>query len=485
MQYSLKAAVVFPITAPPIRDGVVTVEDGRILSVGPADGDESREPNGLGDDEGGVGRAAKTRVIDLGNVALLPGLINAHTHLELSDCSEPLGRSGERLADWIPRVIGYRRARADAAKAATEVVADLAVRRGLEESAANGVAAVGDIVQPAGPGEPYGGSSLGGVRFLELLAPAAERVQHAIDAAREFLDPDGGPLVAGRASSAEAGLPAWRPGLSPHAPYSVRSELLDTVVRLSFERRVPVAMHLAESAEEIELLRTGGGPLRALLEQLGAWQPGLIRTPSRPMDYLRRLAHADRALIVHGNYLDDDEIAFLAAHRERMSVVFCPRTHARFNHRPYPLGKMLTAGVNVCLGTDSRATSPDLSLWAEMAAAVVRLAEQDSGSPCDRPAEASSAEAPWRKGDWGKTDLAEADRHPAAVALRMATLNGARALGLEDEFGRIAPGCRAELIAVELPGPPEAGLPVDPHDLAIFRSASTTIRRIPRDAMTC
>ncbi len=125
-------------------------------------------------------------------------------------------------------------------------------------------------------------------------------------------------------------------------------------------------MHLAESREELELLRTGTGPLRRLLEDFGAWEPGSIRPASRPMDYLRQLAVADRALVIHGNYLDDEEIALLGANAARTSVVYCPRTHDWFGHAPYPLEKMLAAGVVVAFGTDGRGSSPDLSLLAEM-----------------------------------------------------------------------------------------------------------------------
>ena len=131
-------------------------------------------------------------------------------------------------------------------------------------------------------------------------------------------------------------------------------------------------MHLAESPEELELLRHGGGPLRAFLEELGAWDATAIPPGTRPLDYLRLLASAHRALVVHGNYLDDEEIAFLGANAGRMSVVYCPRTHDWFAHRDYPLEKMLAAGATVALGTDGRGSSPDLSLLGEMRFAARR-----------------------------------------------------------------------------------------------------------------
>lgn len=227
----------------------------------------------------------------------------------------------------------------------------------------------------------------------------------------------------------------WRPGLSPHAPYSVHPELLARVVSLSAEHRVPLAMHLAESREELDLLHSGSGPLRKRLEELDAWEPGAIPRGTRPLDYLRALAAAHWALIIHGNYLDDEEITFLAAHAERMAVVYCPRTHAFFRHAPYPLEKMLSAGVTVALGTDGRASSPDLSVLAEMRVA--------------------------------------AEKHTAVggdALLKMATLHGAAALGLERELGSLEPGKYADLAVVALPDRTAA----DPHDL-LLQSAQPVV----------
>jgi cytosine/adenosine deaminase-related metal-dependent hydrolase len=136
----------------------------------------------------------------------------------------------------------------------------------------------------------------------------------------------------------------------------------------------------------------------------------------RPLAYLQRLAAAPKTLVIHGNYLGDEEIALLAARRDVFSVVYCPRTHAYFGHAPYPLPQLLAAGVNVALGTDSRASSPDLSLLAEMREAAARHSNV-----------------------------------PPEAIVRMATLGGAAALDLADSHGSLAPGKRAEMIAVALP----------------------------------
>jgi cytosine/adenosine deaminase-related metal-dependent hydrolase len=147
------------------------------------------------------------------------------------------------------------------------------------------------------------------------------------------------------------------------------------------------------------------------------WDAGAIPRGSRPLDYLKLLAEAPRALVIHGNYLGNDEWRFLAAHCHRMSLVYCPRTHSYFAHPRYPLTQLLAAGVTVALGTDSRASNPDLDLLAEMRH-VARL---------------------------------YAELNPQEI-LRMGTLAGAQALGRADEVGSITRGKLANLVAVALPG---------------------------------
>ncbi len=191
--------------------------------------------------------------------------------------------------------------------------------------------------------------------FLEFIALQRSAVESATKAFSEDL------IYARRQWNSEVRL-----GVSPHAPYTVHPEFLTLCVRKAWEKKIPLAHHLAESREELMLLRAGCGPFVKLLQDFDAWDPDAIPFGSRPLDYLMSLANSHRALVIHGNYLDDDEIGFLAAHAEKMSIVYCPRTHAYFQHDPYPLAKMIAAGVNVAIGTDSRASNPDLSVLADM-----------------------------------------------------------------------------------------------------------------------
>jgi len=391
---TLRARWVFPVAGPPIREGAIVISNGRIAAVGPARGQPAE---------------------DLGNVAILPGLVNTHSHLDLSGLATPLGPPGQGLTDWIRRVIDYRRKPRDCVAGFDPI--QQGFRLGLEESVRLGTTTLGDVAQPAWPQEALAASPCDATVFLELIAPRMERVAAAMELAEAHL----------ASSAAKPQAAAWRPGLSPHAPYSVHAELLRHAVTFSAGHHAPLAMHLAESREEMEWLRTGGGPLAGLLESLGAWDPTAIQPGSSPLDYLRLLARAERALVIHGNYLGDEEIGFLAEHRQRMAVVYCPRTHAWFGHRPYPLEKLLAAGAAVALGCDSRASAPDLSLLAEMRAV--------------------------------------ARRHPGVrppVVLALGTLEGARALGLRD-IGSLEAGRWANLAVVALPEREAA----DPHELVL------------------
>ncbi len=368
----IRARYVFPAAGRPIVEGTLAIRGDRIVGVG--------------------SRSGQTGVENLGNVAILPGFVNAHTHLDFSGVKRPLGEPGIRLPDWIGQVIAWRNRQSDFRGV---------VGQGLAESIRLGTTTLGEIAQADWPVEVFEHSRTKSIVFLELIAPTQDRVEPAMGRAQRHVQCRGS---------------GWTPGVSPHAPYTVRPDLLDQAATLCATCRAPLAFHLAESREELELLRTGTGPLADFLRGLDSWDPGVVRPPARPLDYLRRLVDASRVLVVHGNYLDRDEIDWLAEHRESMSVVYCPRTHEYFAHQRYPLEEMLAAGVSICLGTDSRASSPDLSMLAEMRAVARRHTAVD----------------------------------PHTV-LELATSRAARALGLDREVGSIEPGKRADLAVVALP----------------------------------
>jgi cytosine/adenosine deaminase-related metal-dependent hydrolase len=398
---TFRARWVFPIESPTIEDGVVRMAHGRIVSVG----NYKRGEN----------------AIDLGNVALLPDFVNAHTHLEFSLLEKPLGQPGMPFADWIGEVVAFRRELAaggadlaDYARQATAV--------GLRESAEAGVVAIGEIATALWPAEFIeSGNEIQGTVFLELLGLAPERIEPLLDTAKLHVS-------AGNQKS-------FRRGLSPHAPYTVHPDLLQKVCQLSAEQQIPLAMHLAESAAELELLRSHAGPLVERLKELSAWYPGSLPRGLRPLNYLELLSAAHQTLVIHGNFLVREEMEFIADRRDTMTVVYCPRTQAFFPHGAYPLAEMLACGVRVAVGTDSRASNPDLSVLSELR----HIAQQHPGVP------------------------------PEEI-LKMGTVYGAEALGLGDQLGSLLPGKKAAIAIVPLP---ETG--DDPFEL-LFRSDAPAAR---------
>ena len=376
---TLRARHVLPIASPPLDGGWVRIDRGRIVAVG------RRSPDGP--------------TVDLGEAILMPGLVNAHTHLEFSDLDRPLPAAGG-LPAWIGRVVAVRRDRGTDSTEATRLAA--AVARGLRESAAAGVTAVGEIATACHPVAESPGPR---VRvFRETLGLSAAAMTTAGTALRRALRRPSG---AGQED-----------GISPHAPYSVGMPLGLQAVREAVRRRIPVAMHLAECQDEAELLATGGGSLRALLEQLGAWR---LEAPPRLLtaaDWISLLARAPRGIVVHGTYLPDDPVALarLTRHRDRLSVAVCPRTTRVLSGRLPPVAAFRSAGIRVAIGTDSRASNPDLSILAECRTLV----------------------------EGGVADPAE--------VLSMATLHGGWALGFEDRCGRIACGRPADLAVLRPSG---------------------------------
>lgn len=291
---------------------------------------------------------------DLGDVALLPGLINPHTHLEFSDCAMPLGHPSMGLPEWAAVVVAARNSAAQpsAAQPSADGGADArmaAIAAGLAESSRAGVVLLGEIATAPWPLPRLRAGDPQLVRFAEVLGLSAERQAQTLEWAMEIT------------SEPVAGMTA---GLSPHAPYSTPLGLVQRVVDRARDQQLTVAMHIAESREELQLLASGDGPFRDALERIGVWRSGLFPQPGGIDAYLRELSGAPRCLVVHGNYLTPPQIQFL--HRQpQMTVVYCPRTHAFFGHSPHPIANLWQAGIRVALATDSRASNPDLSVWRE------------------------------------------------------------------------------------------------------------------------
>lgn len=394
----LTARWVFPVDGPPIERGLIEITDGVISDVS--------VQRGIPDD----------RTTDLGNAAIIPGLVNAHAHLEFADLTEPI-QPAVPFADWIQSLLTYRRERT---APLSTLIAD-----GQHESKAAGVSLVGDIA--TGDWTPSCISQTGPtvVAFRELIGLLPDQADAQIDIARQH--------ITDCRRAGEHVIPA----ISPHAPYSVSPDLFHRSVELARQESVPLCIHLAETHAELQLLSEGSGELFEMLNSFGVWQDGVIPRGTRPMDYLRPLAELDHALIAHGNYLADDEIDFLSDH-PNIAVVYCPRTHAYFGHTDHPWQTLIDADATVCLGTDGRSSNPDYSLWTELQF----LDRQTHGM-----------------------------RRPEL--LELATAAGAAAMTQDDQFGSIVVGKQATVSVVDLPD--RDG---DPWDL-LFTASSLCSRSIP------
>ena len=377
------ASWVLPISTPPLRDGWVAVDAGRIVARG--NGETPSPTNGA-------------TVVDLGTAAVLPGLVNAHTHLELSYLRDEVPPSSEFLT-WIQGVMAARQRRDPDAPEILD-----AIDRALRESVDCGTAVVGDISNTLVTFAPLACSPLAGVVFYELI-----RFRTA--------DPDAFVEAACRTIEALGPTDRVRAGLAAHAPYSV-APLVFRAIRKALDRdpAAPCSVHLAESVEEIEFIRSGQGPWRHLLEQLGAWDPSWVAPGVSPVRFLDDAGFLNaRMLAVHLVQATADDLTRLAA--RQATLVTCPRSNGHTGAGVPPIAAFYEAGVRVAVGTDSLASAPDLNVFAELA-----------------------------------TMRALAPSVPASRLMSSATIEGARALGFDADYGTIDPRKIARLAVVDLPG---------------------------------
>ncbi len=363
-----------------LRNAAVHVSDpGRISRLEPW---QSPPPN------------LETKVVDWGNAIILPGFVNAHTHLELTRSNLQESRP-ESFTSWLSMLISERQ---------RWTANDLAesVARGARLSKASGTTLVGDVSASGCSSQVLQHEKLRKVVFEEAIALAPEKASEILAALTD------------RLNRAEPGA-LLSSSVSPHAPYSVSAELYQAVADLARTRGMRLATHVAETREELEFLRDGGGQFRGFLTTLGAlplaWAP-----PGRsPIAYLDALGVLNPpAILIHCNYLDADSVARIQ--NRSCGVVYCPRSHAYFQHEPHPVRQLLDSGVNVALGTDSMASNSSLSILDEMRF----LYRTRKDLKCDE-------------------------------IFRMATLNGAVALDFGNVLGRLRRGYWADMTVLRLP----------------------------------
>ena len=389
---------VLPITQPPIENGTVVESGGSITYVGP------RETAPAGND------------YDLGDAILLPGLINTHTHLELTAMRGFLEDCG--FAGWIDKL---RRSRNEVFDA--EMLLDSA-RFGIIEGLEAGITTYADTCSSGVVMQAMTELGVRGIMYQEVFGP----------------DPSQVTVAMGELEDRVALLDAQRTnlvslGVSPHAPYTVSDALYAAAARFARERDLPLAMHIAESEPEHLLVTEGRGDFADRWKRRGIPVEPRARSPIALLE--RHGALENGSLLIHCVRVDDSDIETMSRHR--CAVAHCPASNAKFGHGIAPLLPLLAAGIRVGMGSDSVASNNRMDILdeARLAVLVHRAATRKH------------------------------DAFGAHQALELATIGGARALNIADRLGSLEVGKDADLAAfrVDIPRTVPVG---DPYSAAIF-----------------
>jgi cytosine/adenosine deaminase-related metal-dependent hydrolase len=382
----LRARTIFPVSHPPIENGAVLISGNRLRAIGSWP-DLQFKPRG--------------KVLDLGEVILMPGLINAHCHLDYTDMAGQLPPP-KTFTDWIPLITAAKSEWSYSEYAHSWL-------RGVHQLLKTGTTTVADIeAMPDLLPEVWDATPLRVFSFLEMTGIRAKRdPKEILREAVEKIDS----LTPAHGSAS----------LSPHAPYSTVPELLRLTGRLAQKKKWRVCTHIAESAEEFEMFMHGRGRMFDWLKRNGRDNSDCgLGSPVK--HFARHEMLGENLLAIHVNYLARGDATLLG--QKKVSVVHCPRSHDYFRHATFQGTRLTNSGVNLCLGTDSLATTrksgkqnPELNLFEEMR----------------QFAATNKTITPWE-------------------ILRMATVNGARALGLAGQAGELSKNAWADLITIPFSG---------------------------------
>ncbi len=374
-----RAAIVAPVDAPPIRDGAVIVDQDRIVYVGPAGG------------------APTAPLTDLGDVVLTPGLVNTHTHLDLTAYRGGV-LAGLDFFGWIRTLT-----RSKATLTADELLDS--ARAGIMGGLARGITTYADTSNTDAALDAMAELGVRGIAYREVFGPDPVIADAALAELAQQV----------RAMQRRAP-PLVTVGVSPHAPYSVSDELFTRTAAFAREHQLPIAIHIAESAAEDELVMHGRGAFAGFLAGRGIAVVPRAATPIALLAQARALG--ERTLLIHCVRVNGDDIVTMARHG--CGVAHCPLSNQWFGHGAAPLGELLARGVRVGMGTDSLGSNSGMDVLAE---AAMSLARSRAAGPHSVPGAALDATDP----------------------LTMATLAGARALRMDDTIGRLAEGYAADL----------------------------------------
>ena len=385
----LEAEWVLPITSAPIPDGAVRVQDGVISEVGTAEALRAKYPG------------EQTR--NFHHAILLPGFVNSHVHLELSvfrglfdDCN---------FGDWMLHFLSARRRLVKENYLASAML-------GAMECAGSGVTTIGDTVTD--PTATVLAAQAFGLRtyaFLEVFGMDDSTLPKTMAAFEERMERLRG--VAG---------PSTQVGISPHAPYTVSGPLYRALTAYALRERLKVMFHVAESQAEVTFVRNGAGVLAHDFREAVGWED-LMWSPTgtSPVKYLEQWDAFDADVIaVHCVQVSPSDIEVLRKYD--VAVAHCPKSNAKLGCGVAPVEGFLRAGLRVGIGTDSLASNNILDMFDEMRMVIYLQRATQSDAGC----------------------------MGAGRVLEMATLGGARVLGLADRVGSLEPGKRADLICVDM-----------------------------------
>lgn len=408
-----RAEWVVPVSTSPLRNGAVLTHRGRVVATGLFPAIRRDSPAGA-------------RLVDHGRAALFPATVNAHTHLEFSALRGKIPFPQPGFREWIALLFAARPALSGSQRAGMDLPSIhecflsgeaelLSCGTGLYADTTNGAALEHEVTAGRTAGRPWFPGRPERRTFLELLGFNLDSVAAAMPPWLDIRDlgqnPPGGRSAAvtlqSRSNDASA-IPV------PHSVYSVAPAIIAECKEWTRARGFPFSIHAAEHLDEIEFLRSGKGFCRDLLESLGRWNPGWKPPGKSPIEYLDSLGALDsRTLLVHAVHMSEADWAL--AKKRDCTVVFCPRSNRNMGSgRPW-IEKTLWLGINCALGTDSLASNTDLNLFAEASFTL--------------------------------------DNHPSIDprrVLEMITVNPARSLGRQSDFGCIEPGAKAHMLAVEI-----------------------------------
>ena len=389
---------VLPITQPPIENGTVVESDGQITYVGP------RAAAPPGDD------------YDLGDAILMPGLVNTHTHLELTAMRGFLENC--QFAEWIDKLRQSRNEILD-----DEMLLDCA-RLGIVEGLEAGITTYADTCASGVVMRAMRELGVRGIMYQEVFGPDPSQADVAMRELEDRID---------KLQLEQTDLVSL--GVSPHAPYTVSDRLYQAAAKFADSRRLPLAMHIAESEPEYDIVANARGDFADRWKRRGI---AVARRARSPIELLEQLGALDRGpLLIHCVRVDDADIAIMA--RRRCAVAHCPASNAKFGHGIAPLLSFVAAGIRVGIGSDSVASNNRMDILDEARLAVLihRAATQRH------------------------------DAFGAHQALELATIGGARALGIESRVGSLEAGKDADLAAFKTDIARTTPLG-DPYSAAIF-----------------